>query len=1853
MYNKQVLSEALANLQKRKARLTQPKDIIVDPRGQYDHPGELTRIYGEGNGTSITMQPDPKTGKPIPYPVMAYPNIGQPQMMYPGNEYYFPGADSVVEKPMAKYGGTMGDPPPIYVDRNDPAGRARYEEYREILRLYNMYERGDLVGHPSHIPFNPEVYRKKPVEIRYKPNKKLVENLPHKNVTMPISLNTNEIKKTDLPRLNLHREWNPYTKSYEVMGPSQKNILEKSYYKGDEQPNLQPDLLDAVSRKRASFDQRALYQIANPESYPEFNQMIQGASKAILKYGGLTTGLRNTSGNLLMNKKGKRLMAQSGSLSATNELFLGNPLLTKRRRAVYVPGAAFQDGGSIDAELTAEEIDEYKKGGYIVEELPKAQEGLFKTTPTPEYVGYQGNVPVSESTSRANNNYVPSKKEIEETIDYNNHLGKLTKSVQEYTGQSFAQSKLDAERLIQFQSRPQAEIRQADPEGKDKNLVYLDTAGDAKTFGDYASIVKGVISNPIDAATAFMSPGGFSNNFYVNQGKVEELMRDGHIDYDRVQSNPMMNVVSMLPYAIPGLGQAAAMKDLFEGASAMYRNPTAENAMWLGLDLIGAKAGVSPASNRLLRMQGKKALKTLGKPGEFVARQLPGSGVNASKFNIGRDVMYTPQDYNIEELRRALHNNKRILTTGESRFLDKYGRGAREDYSDYWDDITLRPGRQSDENLLDDFWDDGSLMPNNQLNLFSDYRNIDTRSQADNIIDRFSSPSPEQIRNRALTNSRLSQQYAANNYRPMSNQLSDIPAELNVMPDGSWVDIGRFNAPTDYVSGSYRPDYATLPNEIRDLPRIPLTTRQVTAPSYDIDALATDFYRYEAGLQPINYPNLSRSLNREQLSLSTSGEHSAIRTPAKVKNRSGLTKEEALEKAAAKNKDNISKMSEEDFANTVLKPNGEVVTYQRGKKAEGVIPMEAKEYAEEWNTRLEQVNKIINDNNNSGIRYEVSKVHPDGLIDIYTPKQTLADGTVVEEGFNTVRFNMNPGRWSGKVEDIPSLDYIQSIPGLSAFDTSQGLFPRGSGLIGTPGTGFYKSLRSFMKKYDLGTLKDGNSGQTRTKINPNTGKPITGSFEVHENAIRKGKAYGFYSNMNNQINAIYKRKGGFINAELTAKEIDNYRRGGYIVEEYQQRGKTSFDFDNTLTTPQGLEMAQNTPGLDKYLISARSEVSPDMYNRAMQAGIPNDRIIAAGSDENKLAHIKRLGIDTHVDDKKSVINKLGNQGILLQSGGDVKSSYGWDYKKEGDKYFTKKVGTDKWIEPTGEALKAIQQKVFGDIEYTESDKKSDYINNVQNLISSGYTLDDLVKQRVGTKEGLTKLFPELSKTKSTTTAKSKEVTEEPIEEVAAVEEVFPRRNPISLGLKSYNKAAGFSTDTEAIKARSLQSLVTDKAPTRMPGVPNWQEHAFAINEGLEKPEYTEAELTDEEIAELQAQGHIVEEVTEPEPWLNSLQNNVSQQSIYNTDNVTLDPFGRKPKYGPTEEQMSKLQEFMKTPEEKGLKSWKPELISLKSWGDPAMGPGGFSYTLGKDSAEKLQKVEEVLAGINTEGLGNVIEQIQQGSSGPTSLGEIKVLKEEEPLKETELVYNIQDLDPFKFVGERNGEIIQTYIIPLINEPDTSIMYRNRGDESDIMGKKLAYTYAPFKPYKETLNKKYGNLSVNDNTYVIALTADGIKGGKLKDFKDTDTPLSPTYVTENVTELVIEPDNKYFDGIGQRGLGLKTSKDTVKYIPVGTSDSQSGSFKNWSGGHLLVENPKTKVIVVLHGRSDQLKEMFNKYLETEGIESANIYETDHKAYSLITNPKDGIHKGNKNRQLDNYNTERSGAGNFIYLQEINE
>jgi hypothetical protein len=93
MYNKKVLIDSLKKLGSAKAP-TQKKDMIIDPMGQWAHPGENTRIPSN----RITM-------KGVNYPVLGIANTGQKQMMQPGQEYNFPGADYVDEYPQMRSGG--------------------------------------------------------------------------------------------------------------------------------------------------------------------------------------------------------------------------------------------------------------------------------------------------------------------------------------------------------------------------------------------------------------------------------------------------------------------------------------------------------------------------------------------------------------------------------------------------------------------------------------------------------------------------------------------------------------------------------------------------------------------------------------------------------------------------------------------------------------------------------------------------------------------------------------------------------------------------------------------------------------------------------------------------------------------------------------------------------------------------------------------------------------------------------------------------------------------------------------------------------------------------------------------------------------------------------------------------------------------------------------------------------------------------------------------------------------------------------------------------------------------------------------------------------------------------------------------------------------------------------------------------------------------------------------------------------------------------------------------------------------------------------------------------------------------
>jgi hypothetical protein len=94
-------------------------------------------------------------------------------------------------------------------------------------------------------------------------------------------------------------------------------------------------------------------------------------------------GNRGTNRALFYKKGGEKKFSRS--LEAKNRLFMQNPLIKKKKskkKKIFDPNAKyFKEGGIqedldyIEADLTPEEIAEYRAGGYIIEELPIAQKG--------------------------------------------------------------------------------------------------------------------------------------------------------------------------------------------------------------------------------------------------------------------------------------------------------------------------------------------------------------------------------------------------------------------------------------------------------------------------------------------------------------------------------------------------------------------------------------------------------------------------------------------------------------------------------------------------------------------------------------------------------------------------------------------------------------------------------------------------------------------------------------------------------------------------------------------------------------------------------------------------------------------------------------------------------------------------------------------------------------------------------------------------------------------------------------------------------------------------------------------------------------------------------------------------------------------------------------------------------------------------------------------------------------------------------------------------------------------------------------------------------------------------------------
>ena len=79
----------------KKSKKSLNQEAITTPYGQWEYPGEITRIPSN----QITMQG-------VDYPVYGVDDLGYSQMMYPGMDYSYPGS-SVTEYPIMGFGGNI------------------------------------------------------------------------------------------------------------------------------------------------------------------------------------------------------------------------------------------------------------------------------------------------------------------------------------------------------------------------------------------------------------------------------------------------------------------------------------------------------------------------------------------------------------------------------------------------------------------------------------------------------------------------------------------------------------------------------------------------------------------------------------------------------------------------------------------------------------------------------------------------------------------------------------------------------------------------------------------------------------------------------------------------------------------------------------------------------------------------------------------------------------------------------------------------------------------------------------------------------------------------------------------------------------------------------------------------------------------------------------------------------------------------------------------------------------------------------------------------------------------------------------------------------------------------------------------------------------------------------------------------------------------------------------------------------------------------------------------------------------------------------------------------------------------
>ena len=278
------------------------KKMITDPMGQWKHPGKNTRIPSD----KITM-------KGVNYPVLGVSNNGHEKMMYPGQEYIFPGADYVDEFPQLKKGGRT---------------------------------RG-LIPMP-------------------KPSKKGLASKKYSRSLEATNRLFTENKLFEKPKSRKNKVFDPKAKYYQKGGNSDFNI-KPSLYTNSNIPSSQiiGANIDMSHKSGLHGNINAEVPFMNRNTTPSLTQNIGIGKKYRNVYGDVTLSnysepgnLFNPSANLELGYKknlGKNFVANAGIQNTMTPGSYFNPRITTGIKY------GFQDGGENKTKLSKEEEKQFQK----------------------------------------------------------------------------------------------------------------------------------------------------------------------------------------------------------------------------------------------------------------------------------------------------------------------------------------------------------------------------------------------------------------------------------------------------------------------------------------------------------------------------------------------------------------------------------------------------------------------------------------------------------------------------------------------------------------------------------------------------------------------------------------------------------------------------------------------------------------------------------------------------------------------------------------------------------------------------------------------------------------------------------------------------------------------------------------------------------------------------------------------------------------------------------------------------------------------------------------------------------------------------------------------------------------------------------------------------------------------------------------------------------------------------------------------------------------------------------------------------------------------------------------------------